>query len=414
MRALPENLVAYKRTPEFDQDSVPAGLLRSHRTKAGVWGRIHVLEGALHYRILEPFLEPHRLEPGTDGVVEPEIPHEVEPEGSVRFYVEFLRVERAARCSEGADVKLTPLIDAPILSVETEPRLEGNVNGPSLVRAPAWVESPLGAYYLYFAHHEGTSIRLATADTLEGPFTLYEPGALALRDSRFPVEAISKEDLSPVIRPIIEAGFDDLYAHIASPDVIVDEIRQEVRLYYHGRHTNGMQLTRVALSSDGLHFTARDELLGRSYFRVFRHAEFWYALSMPGELSRSRDGLSSFEQGPMLFDPNMRHSALLLRGDRLHVFYTRAGDAPERILLSTIELTSDWKDWRESEAIEIHRAERPWEGTWLPVAPSIRGALMKPANQLRDPAIFEEDGEVYLLYSVAGEQGLAIGRLSGV
>ena len=34
-----------------------------------------------------------------------------------------------------------------------------------------------------------------------------------------------------------------------------------------------------------------------------------------------------------------------------------------------------------------------------------------PARQLRDPAIFEEDGQTYLLYAVAGEQGLAIARL---
>ena len=32
--------------------------------------------------------------------------------------------------------------------------------------------------------------------------------------------------------------------------------------------------------------------------------------------------------------------------------------------------------------------------------------------QLRDPAIFAEEGRLYLLYSVAGEQGIAIARLS--
>ena len=26
-----------------------------------------------------------------------------------------------------------------------------NINGPSLVRVPEWVENPLGKYYLYFA-----------------------------------------------------------------------------------------------------------------------------------------------------------------------------------------------------------------------------------------------------------------------
>jgi len=93
MKSLPEDVVAYQRTKEFDQGTVPAGLLRSHTTKAGTWGRICILEGKLHYRILEPEIESHVLDPGHDGVVEPEIAHEVEPIGSVRFFVEFLKRE---------------------------------------------------------------------------------------------------------------------------------------------------------------------------------------------------------------------------------------------------------------------------------------------------------------------------------
>lgn len=33
-------------------------------------------------------------------------------------------------------------------------------------------------------------------------------------------------------------------------------------------------------------------------------------------------------------------------------------------------------------------------------------------NQLRDPTIFEEDGELYLLYTGAGEQAIGIAKLS--
>ena len=88
---LPADLEAYRRTPTFDQGTIPSGLLRRHTTKAGVWGRIHVLEGELLYRVLEPKPSEERLTPGHDGVVEPEVPHEVEPVGPVRFFVEFLR-----------------------------------------------------------------------------------------------------------------------------------------------------------------------------------------------------------------------------------------------------------------------------------------------------------------------------------
>ena len=41
-------------------------------------------------------------------------------------------------------------------------------------------------------------------------------------------------------------------------------------------------------------------------------------------------------------------------------------------------------------------------------------ALFSEGLASRDPAIFEEKGEVFLLYSVAGESGLAWARLEGV
>lgn len=85
---LPPGVSAYKRTPTFDQDSLPAGLRREHRTKAGVWALIHVVEGSLRYRILEPPSE-EILTPAAPGVVRPEQPHEVEPLGAMRMFVEF-------------------------------------------------------------------------------------------------------------------------------------------------------------------------------------------------------------------------------------------------------------------------------------------------------------------------------------
>jgi len=92
MKSLPIDARGYRQTPEFTETTIPAGLLRRHATRPGVWGRIHLLEGALRYRILEPVLEEVELRPGLDGVVEPEVPHEVEPIGRVRFYVEFSRI----------------------------------------------------------------------------------------------------------------------------------------------------------------------------------------------------------------------------------------------------------------------------------------------------------------------------------
>jgi hypothetical protein len=122
-------------------------------------------------------------------------------------------------------------------------------------------------------------------------------------------------------------------------------------------------------------------------------------------------GLTGFKEGPNLFTPDMRHSALLKRGNTLYVFFTQRRDGPERVLLSTIDLSDDWLRWRASEPIEVLRPERGWEGAELPVEPSRGGSINVPVNQLRDPAIYEEDGRVYLLYAVAGERGIAIAEV---
>jgi hypothetical protein len=184
-------------------------------------------------------------------------------------------------------------------------------------------------------------------------------------------------------------------------------------MYFHGLAAYRTQRTRVATSADGIRFAARDELLGPSYFHVFRHAGATYALAMPGILLRSADGLSSFERGPTLFEPLQRHTALLRRGDTLHVFWTRVGDAPERIYASRIDLAGeDWRAWRTGAPVEVLRPETEWEGAAPPVQPSYRGAINIPVNQLRDPAVFEEGGQVFLLYAVKGEAGIAIAELT--
>lgn len=90
MRSLPSHVQVYHRTPEFDQNTIPAGLLREHTTKAGVWARIVVLEGELAFRSVARQLNVV-LDNTRPGIVEPEVSHEVEPLGPVRFYVEFLK-----------------------------------------------------------------------------------------------------------------------------------------------------------------------------------------------------------------------------------------------------------------------------------------------------------------------------------
>ncbi len=96
-------------------------------------------------------------------------------------------------------MKVTRNPDNPIIMPAHSARIGTNINGPSVIRVPDWVEDPLGKYYLYFAHHKGKGIRLAYADAADGPYTVYEPGALSLAESLFPTE-MRAEQLSPETR----------------------------------------------------------------------------------------------------------------------------------------------------------------------------------------------------------------------
>jgi hypothetical protein len=290
----------------------------------------------------------------------------------------------------------------PIIHYELDDQIGANINGPSLIRVPSWVSRPLGRYYLYFAHHQGTFIRMAYADSVHGPWTVHRGGVLR-RD-----ETCCR-------------------GHIASPDVHVRPKQREITMYFHGPTEEGQRSFRAS-SVDGLHFQASAESLGPFYFRVFQHAGAWFAIARRdadqwtqtsahqpshqrtddiggGVLLRSSDGIKAFERGPNIL-PRLRHMAVLKKVDCLHLFYSRGEDNPECILLSTMRLKGDWKDWRPSDPVEILRPEREYEGGKLPVRPSRFGAIHEPARELRDPAVYEENGLLFLLYTGAGETAI--------
>ena len=195
------------------------------------------------------------------------------------------------------------LLDRPIITPATHPSIGENIQGPSLVRVPDWVEVPLGRYYLYFADHKGRYIRLAFADELTGPWTVHPPGSLQLTESYFSTEAPegTPEQLEAGAARRAKAegiGLEGLghdlvkessWPHIASPDVHIDHDNERFVIYFHGLESFGRQVTRAATSKDGISFVADPEILGRTYWRAFRHDGYHYALAMPGQIYRSRD-----------------------------------------------------------------------------------------------------------------------------
>ncbi len=322
------------------------------------------------------------------------------------------------------EIRVERLLDAPIVGPDLHPSIGGNIQGPSIIKVPDWVSEPLGAYYLYFADHKGLYIRLAYAEDVLGPWSVHAPGSLQIADSHFLTEppAVSSDELERlrVARqgrgvPISHDLLTEVTTpHIASPDVHVDDENQRIVMYFHGLDGVSRQVSRGAISEDGIHFEARPEVLGRTYMRAFDYADFTYIMSMPGQFYRSDDPLGGFEEGPLLFNPNMRHAAMIVREDMLYVFWTQAGEAPERILLSTIDISGDWNSWVESAAVEVLRPEHDWEGADEPVVPSVRSTAYGHVNQLRDPALLEDGGRVFLLYAVAGESGIAIAEVHGL
>ena len=130
------------------------------------------------------------------------------------------------------------LLDRPIITPDLHPSIGVNIQGPSLIRVPDWIENPHGTYYLYFADHKGSYIRLAYADGLTGPWRVHPPGSLHLAESGFPTAA-------PVPSAVELAAFEARYRasgtaishdvlseittpHIASPDVHVDAARRRI------------------------------------------------------------------------------------------------------------------------------------------------------------------------------------------
>ena len=116
---------------------------------------------------------------------------------------------------------------------------------------------------MYFAHHMGRFIRLAYANAVEGPWTVYEPGVLPVETTAF---------YRP--QPDPPENLENFYTRVASPEIDIDSEHRQLVMWVHGWWTNGTmwpvgeaaardwarrngygQLTQTTTSSDGLHFT---------------------------------------------------------------------------------------------------------------------------------------------------------------
>jgi len=285
-----------------------------------------------------------------------------------------------------------------------------NINGPSIVAAPTWERRRLGRFYLYHASHNGDAIKLAYADSVEGPWQ--DAGRPALR-----LDALSV-----------------CKGHVGSPDVHVLRRERHVQMYFHcpvnetavspwgswrgfGR---GRQLTFRAASRDGgLTFRLASRTpIAPFYLRVFRvGANATLGLAMldiknQGVLLRSLDGVDFRQALPGRLG-RMRHGCMLpIRRSRAALlFFSRIGDAPERILAARVQVNAAVVEWPPKQGRTLLEPTAD-EGDGAPARPSVRGSAHPPAQELRDPAALACcDGRVFLFWASGGERGVSGGEL---
>lgn len=327
-----------------------------------------------------------------------------------------------------------------------------NMNGPSVIRIPDWIPparrtDPTAVYYLYFAHHQGKYIRMAWSAKIDGPWTLYDVGDEVELGDRGVLDLGGKP--MPIGNGIVLAD-----NHIASPDAHVDDQNQRIVLYFHSGSRTTVNAERIqgqksfaATSHDGLNFTGNVEsvILGSSYFSAFEYAGNIYALDNGANLYQAPDSENPWSppsgwkfadnywqraqnnayqsdidnDGYTFSELRVRHVSTWVKDDTLFTFYSHRGaNAPERIMMSVTDLgaSSNHEDWDPSyPPEEIYRAQPGWEGGHFEQLPSKSGGAPEDVNQIRDPYLFEDrDGELYVIYTAAGEDAFGLLHLEPV
>lgn len=78
----------YRSTPVFTETTLPPGLQRAHRTKAGTWGMLRVLEGSIRF-VYEDGRPSAIVTKAAPQLIEPDSPHHVELLGPVALQLDF-------------------------------------------------------------------------------------------------------------------------------------------------------------------------------------------------------------------------------------------------------------------------------------------------------------------------------------
>ena len=299
--------------------------------------------------------------------------------------------------------------DGPIISPASHPSIGANIQGPSAIKVPELDHRAARRLLPLFRRPQGKLHPARPTRTVPPAMDRLPPGSLQLEQSGFSDRAAGSLARTACLFRGSAIGSEARQSHTiccprsrrrTSLRPTSTSIRRAADRHVFPRARDvGTQVTRVATSPDGIDYAAQPEVLGRSYMRVFQHDGMTYALAMPGQFYRSKDGFHGFEPGPILFNPLMRHAAVLKRGARimgvLDAGRRGAGAHSAQPDRSAGRLA---RAGRKPEPVEVLRPEHPWEGADAPLVPSIRSTAYGHVNQLRDPAILEDEGrDIFVL-----------------
>lgn len=298
----------------------------------------------------------------------------------------------------------------------------GNINGPSVVR---WDDPDYGdGYYMFFAHHEGRSIRVASAPSPTGPWEI-------IKDPTQDADVNNLSFFNNGKNGLYNNGIQDhLDQHVASPDAHVLDGR--LFLYVHGKPGDGQKGQRTLLLSgdsiNDLRVRGNDTDFGDPYFRVFRVQNANGSMRTFGIAKSDTDAYGVLYRGGSAslnsdFAPvarlihKMRHPAVLVRGNKVYVFFSLYKTFQEHIRY--VEIDTQWShnpaDWTVSNDRELLRPAYDWETGGKSAKVSDTGVSKNDLNELRDPAILDDftadNAPVYLYYTIKGEGGIAGARL---
>lgn len=265
-----------------------------------------------------------------------------------------------------------------------------NIGTPSIIEVPPWIENKLGTYYLYFSNHDGTTIKLAYANDINGPWQV-------------------KED-------VLNIKNTPCKSHIASPEIVIDDINKQIKMYYHGNFDTG-QGTLLATSADGLSFTNKtNNILCDFYLKVFKYNDIEYGIAKKGNKGAIIYDIDNNFNELFEFLPSSRHCHAFVKQDKLYITYSTIGDSPEHIRLCIIQLHKDIDQWEVlSDEVLIYPTFK-FEGADAPEVPSFPGSATARYNmrikELRDPYIFEINNKFYILYSTQGERSIGYAELT--